>query len=266
MNESRRRAHLNLIDSSHQLFDLDSGATVETHGGCFLGAGSSDNPAVSNAAFRVDDALDPSELLRRAREFFGRRGRGFSLWTRGDEAEDRDLLQVALAEGLSPFFEMPEMVMVGRAEETPLPEGVELRRLHGAEEAADYWRVARESYVSIGFPPEVFDHYDDHAGLMTDNTVAFLAYRGRDPVAIAMTIVNNGVAGIYWVGTTERARGQGLGRALTAAAVNAGLDLGADLASLQASPMGEPIYRAMGFEKIFDYRLLMAAPPEEARR
>jgi predicted acetyltransferase len=81
-----------------------------------------------------------------------------------------------------------------------------------------------------------------------------------------MAIVNNGVAGIYWVGTTERARGQGLGRALTAAAVNAGLDLGAELASLQASPMGEPIYRAMGFEKIFDYRLLMAATPELTRR
>jgi GNAT superfamily N-acetyltransferase len=262
MDDSRRRAHLNLIDSSRQLFELDSGAMVEAGGGCFLGAGSSENPAVSNAAFRVDDALDPSELLRRAREFFGRRGRGFSLWTRGDEPEDRDLLEAARAEGLSPFFEMPEMILKRRAGAVELPDGFELRRLGGAEDAADYWRVARESYVSVGFPPEVFDHYDDHAGLMADNAVAFLAYRGAEPVAIAMTIVNNGVAGIYWVGTTESARGRGLGRTLTAAAVNAGFDLGAELASLQASPMGEPIYRAMGFEKVFDYRLLMATPPE----
>jgi GNAT superfamily N-acetyltransferase len=161
---------------------------------------------------------------------------------------------------------MPEMVMEGRAGETPLPDGVELRRLSGAEEAADYWRVARESYVSIGFPPEVFDHYDNHSGLVADNAAAFLAYRGAEAVAIAMTIVNTGVAGIYWVGTTEAARGMGLGRALTAAAVNAGFELGAELASLQASPMGEPIYRAMGFEKIFDYRLFMAAPPEGSQR
>jgi GNAT superfamily N-acetyltransferase len=266
MDGSRRRAHLNLIDSSQQLFELDSGATVEAADGSFLGAGSSENPAVSNAAFRVDDALDPSELLRRAREFFGERGRGFSLWTRGEEPEDRDLFEVARAEGLKLFFEMPEMVMEGRAEEVPLPEGVELRRLTGADQAEDYWQVARESYVTIGFPPEVFEHYDDHSGLVADNAVAFLAYRGAEPVAIAMTIVNNGVAGIYWVGTTERARGQGLGRAMTAVAVNAGLDLGADIASLQASPMGEPIYRAMGFEKIFDYRLLIATPPEGARR
>ena len=49
-----------------------------------------------------------------------------------------------------------------------------------------------------------------------------------------MTIVNNGVAGIYWVGSLEQARGQGLGRAATAAATNAGFELGADIASLQA--------------------------------
>jgi GNAT superfamily N-acetyltransferase len=78
-----------------------------------------------------------------------------------------------------------------------------------------------------------------------------------------MTIVTDGVAGIYWVGTADGARGKGLGRAITAAAVNAGFDLGADLTSLQASPMGEPIYRTMGFETIYDYRLLMAAAPQE---
>ena len=263
MDRIARRAHHNLVDSSRQLFELDSGATVVAADGCMLGAGSSDNPAISNAAFRVDDDLDPAELLQRAREFFGARGRGFSLWTRGNLAEDRDLVEVAREEGLNPFFEMPEMVMEARAEESALPDGIELRRLGDAEEAADYWRVAKESYISVGFPPEVFDHYDDHSGLVADNAIALLAYRGTEPLAIAMTIVTDGVAGIYWVGTTEGVRGQGLGRAITAAAVNAGFDLGADLTSLQASPMGESIYRRMGFETIYDYRLLMATPPEQ---
>jgi hypothetical protein len=52
---------------------------------------------------------------------------------------------------------------------------------------------------------------------------------------------------------------------MTATAVNAGFDLGAELASLQASPMGEPIYRRMGFETIFGYRLLMQPPPDADR-
>ena len=49
---------------------------------------------------------------------------------------------------------------------------------------------------------------------------------------------------------------------MTAAATDAGFDLGADIASLQASPMGKPVYEAMGFETIYDYRLCLspAAP------
>jgi hypothetical protein len=78
-----------------------------------------------------------------------------------------------------------------------------------------------------------------------------------------MTIVSHDVAGVYWVGSVEEVRGRGLGRAITATATNAGFDLGAEIASLQASRMGERIYAAMGYETIHDYRLLMAAPPED---
>ena len=80
-----------------------------------------------------------------------------------------------------------------------------------------------------------------------------------------MTIVNHGVAGIYWVGSLAEARGRGVGRAITAAATNAGFDLGAEFASLQASPMGEPVYRAMGYETIYDYRLLLSPAPAPLR-
>ncbi len=52
---------------------------------------------------------------------------------------------------------------------------------------------------------------------------------------------------------------------VTAAAVNAGFDRGAEIASLQASPMGESLYRRMGFETIFKYRLLMWQPPGAKR-
>ena len=135
MDELRHRAHVNLIDSSRQLFELDSGVRIEAGDGWLLGAGTSSNPAISNAAFRVDDGLDPAELLTRAREFFGRLGRGFSLWTRGDAEEDRDLLEAATAQGLNPFFEMPEMVLDRRPEEAALPDGVEMRRLTNGAEA-----------------------------------------------------------------------------------------------------------------------------------
>ncbi len=260
-NQLRARAHLNLIDASRQLFQLDPGAKVEAGQGWLLGAGRSAHPAISNAAFRVDDGLAPAELLERAGAFFGEMGRRFSLWARAGAPEDRDLIAVAEATGLNEVFAMPEMVLLQRAEEHPLPAGIELRRLGSAEEAEDYWRVATAAYESVGFPPEIFAFYESHDGLLAGNVAAFLAYGEGEPISIAMTIVSHGVAGIYWVGSVEQARGQGLGGALTAAAVNAGFDLGAELASLQASPMGESVYLGMGFETICSYRLLMSPPP-----
>jgi GNAT superfamily N-acetyltransferase len=257
----RARAHLNLIDSSRQLFELDPGARIEAGGGSLFGAGSCTHPAISNAAFRTDDDLDPALLLERARTFFGELGRGFSLWIREGVPEDRDLLATAKAAGLEDVYGTPEMVLPRRVEERSLGEGVELRRLRSADEAEDYWRVAAAAYASLGWPAEVFAFYENHEGLLADNLTAFLAYLDGAPAAIAMTIVSHGVAGIYWVGSIEKARGRGLGRALTAAATNAGFDQGAEIASLQASPMGEPLYGAMGYETIWSYRLLLSPAP-----
>jgi hypothetical protein len=253
-------AHLNLVDSSRQLFELDPGAAVEAGDGWLFGAGRSAHPAISNVAFRTNDAMDPEAFLERAFEFFGKRGRGFSVWVRGEQPEDRDLTAAAEAAGLHPVVEMPEMVLETRADDSPLPAGTDLRRISSKDEAEDFWQVAKAAYSSIGFPPEVFGFYENHSGFAADNVAAFIAYMEDRPVAIAMTIVSHGVAGIYWVGSLEEVRGMGLGRALTATVTNAGFDLGAKNASLQASSMGESVYAAMGYRTIYNYRLLMASP------
>ncbi len=226
-----------------------------------LGAGTPPHPVISNAAFRTDDEVDPEAFLARAIAFFAERGRGFSVWARARVEQDRSLIAAAQTAGLQPVYEMPEMILGARLEEKLPPEGIELRRVDSAAEASEYWRVAALAYSSLGFPREIFGSYTNHAGLLADNVVAFLAHLDGQPAAIAMTIVSHGVAGIYWVGSVEEARGRGLGWTVTVAAVNAGFDLGAEIASLQASPMGESLYSTMGFKKVFTYRLLMAPAP-----
>ena len=255
------RPHLNLIDSSRQLFELDPGATVETGDGWLFGAGSPTHPVISNAAFRIDDGLDAEDFVAQAQRFFGERGRGFSVWARSDRPEDRDLFAAAEAAGMQFVYEMPQMTLARPAETRPLPRGAELRQVSTAAEIEDYWRIGASSYTSLGFPPEVFGFYSNHAGMLAENVAAFIAYLDGEPVSIAMTILHHGVAGIYWVGSLEGARGKGLGRATTVAATNAGFQLGGDIASLQASPMGKPIYLEMGYETLYDYKLLMAPPP-----
>lgn len=257
--------HLNLVDSSRQLFELDPGAEIEAGSGWVFAAGRSSHPMISNAAFRIDDGVDPAKLLDRAGAFFAARERGFSVWARAETPEDSELIGAAEAAGLKAAYEMPEMILGERAEEQGVPAEVEIRRVASPDDAGDYWRVATSSYASLGFPPEIFAFYENCDGLGAENVAAFLARIDGQPVAIAMTIVSHGIAGIYWVGSTEEARGRGLGRAMTAAAVNAGFDMGAALASLQASPMGESLYRKMGFETIFIYRLLLSQPPSDSQ-
>ena len=72
-----------------------------------------------------------------------------------------------------------------------------------------------------------------------------------DPVAGAMAIGSSDVLGVYSVETVERARRQGLGRAVTWAAIEAGRAAwGSSVAVLQSSQMAVSLYAAMGFETI----------------
>jgi ribosomal protein S18 acetylase RimI-like enzyme len=257
--------HLNLAESSRRLFELDPGVELDAGAGWVFGAGRSPYPVLSNAAFRVDDQLGSGEFFERAQAFFATRNRGFAIWARGGIPADEDLCELESTIGVQRIYEMPEMVLDRPATEQPLAEGAELCRVEYPADAEDYWRVAGSAYTSLGFPPDAFAYYERHDDLQGERIAAFVARLGGNPVSVAMTIVSHGVAGIYWVGCTEEARGLGLGWAATAAAVNAGFELGAEIASLQASPMGEGLYRRMGFEKVLTYRLLFCSEPEGMR-
>jgi hypothetical protein len=258
LSENRlARAHRNLVDSSRRFLELDPNATLEAESGWLLGAGGSSHPVISNVAFRREDDVPAKELIARAGEFFAALERRFTIWVRADRAEDDDLAEAAQAAGFQDVYGMPEMLLDAELPAEPVPTGAELRRLETEADAEDFWRVAKAAYATNGFPPEVFG-YTDHTGLFADDVAAFLARVDGEPAAIAMTIVSEGVAGIYWVGSVEAARGRGLGRAVTVAATRAGRELGGELASLQASPMGRPIYARLGYEAAFEYRLLLS--------
>jgi GNAT superfamily N-acetyltransferase len=88
-------------------------------------------------------------------------------------------------------------------------------------------------------------------------------YRARvdgEPVCVLGTIDNRGVAsdpdcGIYCVATHPGYRGRGLATRLLAAALVEARDRGCVTSSLQASPAGEPVYAALGYERSFRFHL-----------
>jgi GNAT superfamily N-acetyltransferase len=106
---------------------------------------------------------------------------------------------------------------------------------YGISEAPEPWAEAfSQVFTNLGCSEQDAWHF-------------YLGYWHGEPVARSMLHVAAGVAGIYWVATAEKARRQGIGTALTYQALSDARAMGHRLAILQASAMGESIYRQMGF-------------------
>jgi GNAT superfamily N-acetyltransferase len=125
------------------------------------------------------------------------------------------------------------------------PDGVEIRT--GGRELLEDWHEAIESGAAFRrlFGPS----------LGADPSVRLaVAYLDSVPVAGAAAIASGSTVGVYSVGTVERARRQGIGRAVTWAAIRAGQAAwGSTIAILQSSEMGRPVYRSMGFDELSRY-------------
>jgi ribosomal protein S18 acetylase RimI-like enzyme len=87
----------------------------------------------------------------------------------------------------------------------------------------------------------------------------FVGYVDGEAAGASQLVINNGVAGIYYVATTESMRRRGIGDAMTRHALGIGAANGCTIGSLQASPMGRPIYERMGFEVVAQYRTYVRA-------
>ena len=130
--------------------------------------------------------------------------------------------------------------------------GCELRVVTDEASAIAVREINAEAYQSLGLPPEETRAlYGPPRRLLAPQYVTYLGYRDRKPVSTAMIVFSPLLAGVYWVGTTSGARRTGLAEACTRQVTNAAFERGACAVTLQASPMGEPIYTRLGY-RTFD--------------
>jgi ribosomal protein S18 acetylase RimI-like enzyme len=110
----------------------------------------------------------------------------------------------------------------------------------GPNEWQDYLRVLTD----LGGPEGVL------AGAEASAFQVRIATSEQQPDAAAIAYDHEGDCGIYNVGTLPHARRRGLGTALTALHLHDARDRGCTSASLQATPVAEGIYRAVGFRNL----------------
>lgn len=249
------RCHANCIEAARETARMSgaSGEVVE-HGGVLLFATGSDFPVLANGAFRIDAGIPADEVIDRADAWFVERNRGWSLGTTGWDGADQDLIDAAATRGLMTVTDQPAMICDERLADATPPDDIELRVVTTEDDARAFVAMADSAYTSLGLPAGVI------AGVAGPNPpvppshlVTLGAFDGGELVSGAQVLFSHGVAGVYCVGTAESARGRGLAELVTRAVTNIGFDGGAPFVTLQASPMGEPIYRRMGYRELYRY-------------
>jgi GNAT superfamily N-acetyltransferase len=243
------RVHRNLIEVNALMADR-----VERVDGAVFAATRSEMPFL-NGVLRESAHGDAEALIERAKEFFFGLGRGFVVFT---WPGDPDLAAAAKRAGMFVVIDRyPEMVCTQRV--ALLPQHVE--PVEDMAGAGEYWSICDSAYPSLGFPPRLFaTTFSPQDLLDRDGLEACIARDDGHPVACALIRVVDGVGFVGWVASVPEVRGRGFAAACTAWVTNRAFDLGADVTSLQASQMGEALYRRLGYEELFSYKLMGAMP------
>jgi len=255
MNELElfKLADLNLIEfwreSSKWIANTE---ILETHETVFIDAGI-DFPGCSLAFNLSEESIEqPAEFLARAKAFFSGRKRGFSLLLRGHR--DRDIIQYCKDQKIFLVGDQLGMVLDRKARGGEAPAGAELRWVNSAGELQDFNAVAAEAFMDLLFPREVSEAYFTYAErVLSPFSILATVYYDGEPACCAMAMLSHGIAGVYWVGTTKKARGRGLAKYCVQEVSNAAIGMGARMVVLQASEFGRPVYPKIGYREFSTY-------------
>jgi GNAT superfamily N-acetyltransferase len=144
---------------------------------------------------------------------------------------------------------VPQMVLEQPPELPVSAPGVTVRSVSDGRSLNEFRQVSVEDGTSEYVARRLFS---DAIAADPDVQLVVASLDGR-AVGTSLAIRTDEVAGVYAVATLADARRRGVGTAATWAAVAAGRAWGCDKVVLQASEMGFPMYRAMGFRTVVRY-------------
>ncbi len=198
---------------------------------------------------------DPAALLAerpRLAAAYAERGCAWTVWA--PEA-DGDAWRALEAAGHR-LDSMPRMMGVDiTAIGEPDLEGIEW------EEVRDLTRANALNDVAYGYPPGTWDRGIGTGPVRSDAMRVYLAHVDGEPASTVSAYRSGSDCAIWGVATAPGARGRGLAGALTAKACADARAGGCRTTTLQASALGAPVYRRIGFEDFGAYGMWELRPP-----
>jgi GNAT superfamily N-acetyltransferase len=208
------------------------------------------------------DSLD--DVIGRVVERF-RAHRVPGTWHTGPSTRPVDLGERLVRQGFNRSVE-PGMAadLFALHENSPVPPGLTIKRVHD-EPDLDLW--VRTLAVGFGEGPREAQWVGQMYRMIgLGNHVPwrhYFAWLNGEPVATSSLFLGAGVAGIYFVFTVPSARGQGIGGAVTRAALHEARDLGYRVGVLASSAMGYSVYQRLGFQEFCHLGVYEWSLPED---
>lgn len=202
-----------------------------------------------NCTMRTDTALPAADALARAEAFFGGAANPYAVHT--SSRRDADLESLLSRQGFVRQSDLAAMVADQPLTLPAIKADWHLTVAASPGDVTDFIHVCAQAYASLGLPSMLTPSYFvRHEELLAAEVSIVLARpaEGR-AVAAAMALHTGDMGGLYWVGTLPEGRGLGLAAACTAMATNLAFERGARAVTLQASHMGEGIYRRLGYRE-----------------
>lgn len=201
-----------------------------------------------NVFFVQEETSRPMKLLEKAEQFFGTRKLPFRISFR--HGLEKGFLPLLSERGYKENRPEKVMTLLSLPDKNVFRRDLEIRRVSNAAELAHFQEIIEKSY---SFPADSGPSVITERVMNLPDAELFVGYADQQPACTSMLIKTGPVAGIYWVATLERFRNRGFGKAITVESLVAGRNRDCALASLQASVMGEPVYRKIGFDNPYNY-------------
>ncbi|HEX2646232.1 MAG TPA: GNAT family N-acetyltransferase [Candidatus Dormibacteraeota bacterium] len=179
-------------------------------------------------------------------------------WIVGPRSSPDDLGQRLVGAGMRAASDHPGMVLrLDRMrDEPPDLRGLDVHEVLDRDDFDGWADVQRDTWGLTAESDEAWRTAHLQLGfgrkLPLRNYVALLDGK---PVGGAAVFFAEGVAGIYNVAVLPEARGKGIGREVTLAALRDARELGFSLSTLGSSDLGLPVYLRIGYEEVCRIRV-----------